>query len=99
MTGAFNCTLAPRLSVRNNVAAVEFYKFALQAVEVFRLEDNHSVVARLSVGGADFWVSEESPEHGNFSRDSLNGTSARMVLTVADPDAFCARAVAHGASE
>ncbi len=99
MPEPFRCTLAPWLSVRGGAAAVEFYKRALGAKEVFRLEDNGSVVARLSVDGAEFWVSDESPEHGNFSPVSLNGSSARLVLTVADPDALCAQAIAQGASQ
>jgi PhnB protein len=88
------------LSVRNGARAVEFYKSAFGAIEVFRIEDpGGSVVSRLSVDGAEFWLSDESPEHGNFSPESLNGSSARMVLTVPDPDAMFARAVAAGARE
>jgi len=58
-----------------------------------------SVVARLSVHGAEFWLSDESPEHGNFSPKSLGGGSVRMILTVPDPDAVFANAVAAGATE
>ena len=63
-TGSGPCTIAPWLSVRKSAQAVEFYKVAFGATEAFRLEDaGGGVVARLSVGGAEFWVSEESPEH------------------------------------
>jgi len=55
------------------------------------------VVARLSVAGAEFWVADESPEHGNFSPETLGGGTVRMVMVVADPDAAFARAVAAGA--
>ena len=75
----------------------EFYKSALGAAEMFRMEDGGSVVARLSVEGAEFWVGDESPEHGNFSPQTLGGSSVRMILTVADPDAVFVRAVAAGA--
>ena len=93
-------SVAPMLSVRNGARAVEFYKSAFGAIEVFRIEDpGGSVVSRLSVDGAEFWLSDESPQHGNFSPESLNGSSARMVLTVPDPDAMFARAVAAGARE
>ena len=45
--------IAPMLSVRNGAKAVEFYKAAFGAVELFRLDgDGGSVVAQLSVGGA-----------------------------------------------
>jgi PhnB protein len=93
-------SVAPWLSVRNGARAVEFYKAAFGAQEVFRLESpTGSVVSRLSIKGAEFWLSDESPEHGNFSPESLGGGSVRMVLTVPDPDAMFAQAVAAGARE
>src|SRR2546422_4392896 len=93
-------SIAPMLSVRNGARAVEFYKSAFGAIEVFRIEDpGGSVVSRLSVDGAEFWVSDESPEHGNFSPESLGGGSVRMVLTVPDPDTMFSKALAAGARE
>jgi PhnB protein len=92
-------TIAPMLSVRNGAAAVDFYKAAFGAVERFRLDgDGGSVVARLAVADAEFWVADESPEHANFSPESLGGSSARMVMVVDDPDAAYARAVSAGAT-
>jgi PhnB protein len=92
--------IAPMLSVRNGAKAVEFYRAALGAVELFRIDaPDGSVVARLAVDGAEFWVADESPEHRNFSPQTLGGGSVRMVMIVDDPDAVCARAVAAGATE
>lgn len=97
---AFPITIAPWLSVRNSAAAVEFYKQAFGAEEVYRLEDDAgSVVAQLSVDGATFWLADESPEHANFSPETLGGGTVRMVLTVSDPDTVFARAIAAGATE
>ena len=94
------CTIAPMLSVRRGAQAVEFYKAAFSAREVFRVESpDGAVVSRLSVDGAEFWVADESPGHQNFSPESLGGGSVRMILTVADPDAMFARAVNAGAKE
>jgi PhnB protein len=90
-------TIVPFLSVRNSAKAVEFYKSAFGAIELLRLEDNSSVVANLSVDGASFWVSDESPEHQNFSPETLNGGAVRMILTTEDPDAAFKRAVDAGA--
>ena len=68
---SFRCSIAPWLSVRNGAQAVEFYKSAFGATEVYRLDvPGGGVVARLSVDGAEFWLSDESPEHGNFSPES-----------------------------
>ena len=91
--------IAPMLSVRSGVRAIEFYKAAFGAGELFRLDsESGEVVARLSVGSAEFWLADESPEHFNFSPESLGGGSVRMVMTVEDPDAVFERAVAAGAT-
>ena len=97
-TGILECSVAPMLAFRNGARAVEFYKSAFGAIEVYRVEDPAgSVVSRLTVDGAQFWLSDESPEHGNFSPESLGGGSVRMILTVPDPDATFAQALAAGA--
>ncbi len=99
-TRTLKTSIAPWLSVRHSARAVDFYKSAFGAGEVFRLEaPDGGVVARLSVDGAEFWVSDESPEHSNFSPETLGGGSVRMVLTVADPDAVFNQARAAGAQE
>jgi PhnB protein len=91
--------IQPMLSIRNGKAALEFYKSAFGAKEVFLLEDSGSVLATLSIDGAEFWLADESPEHHNFSPESLNGSTTRMVLIVSDPDAVFARAISAGAKE
>jgi PhnB protein len=92
--------LAPWLSVRNAARAVEFYKTAFGAIEVFHLEDpGGAVVSRLSLDGFEFWLSDESPANGNFSPQTLGGATARMILTVADPEAVFAQALGAGAVE
>jgi len=90
--------IEPMLSVRNGAGAVEFYKAAFGAEVLFLLEDGGSVVAQLSVGGAVFWVADESPEHLNFSPETLGGGTIRLVMIVDDPDAAFERAVAAGAT-
>ncbi len=92
-------SIAPMLSVRNGARAIDFYKAAFGAGELFRLDsDSGEVVARLSVGAAEFWVADESPEHRNFSPESLGGGSVRMVMIVDNPDSAFDRAVAAGAT-
>jgi PhnB protein len=92
-----NTTLAPLLSVRNGAKAVEFYQLAFGAEVLTRIDsEDGAVVAQLSVDGAGFWLADESPAHANFSPESLHGSTVRLVLTVADPDALFTRAVAAG---
>jgi len=93
-------SVAPMLSVRRGSQAVDFYKAAFGATEIFRIESpDGAVVAHLAVGASEFWVADESPEHKNFSPESLGGATTRMVLTVDDPDAVYAQAVSAGAAE
>ena len=88
------------LSVRRGAQAVEFYKAAFGARELFLFGDDASgVVAHVAVEDSDFWVTDESPEHQNFSPETLNGGTVRMVIVTADPDALFARAIAAGAKE
>jgi PhnB protein len=92
-------TLAAFLSVRNGAKAVEFYKSAFGAQELFRHEDpNAGIVCNLTINGYGFWVADESPEHKNFSPETLNGGTVRMILTIEDPDAAFDQAIAAGAT-
>jgi PhnB protein len=99
-SSSFQCAIAPWLSVRQGAKAVAFYKTAFGATEAFRIDaPDGAVVARLSVSGAEFWLGDESPQHHNFSPESVGGKgTVRMVLTVADPDAVFNRAVSAGAT-
>src|SRR5579862_2325615 len=96
---AIATTIAPWLCLRGGARAVDFYKAAFGAKELFRLDAGDGVVARLSVDGAEFWLSDESPENHNFSPESLGGITVRIIITVADPDAVFARAIKAGAKE
>ena len=97
---ATGTSVAPMLSVRNGARAVEFYKTVFGAAEEFRIEaPDGAVVCRLSVDAGEFWVADESPEHGNFSPESLGGGTVRMVLTVPNPDATFSKALAAGAKQ
>ena len=94
--------ISPQLSVRRGREALEFYKAAFGAVEIYRVggaDENEDVVAQLSVGNASFWVSDESPPNKNFSPESLGGSTVRLLLVVEDPQSVVERAVALGATE
>jgi len=68
----------------NGVIAVEFYKSAFNAVETYRLETPDGLVVKLSVDGAEFWISDGSANEE--LKNPLGGNSIRMILIVADPD-------------
>ena len=90
-----------QLSVRRGREAVEFYKQAFGAVEVYRVggsDANPAVVSQLEVGDGSFWVADESPEHLNFSPETVGGGTVRLLLIVDDPDLVIERAVGAGAT-
>lgn len=90
-------TIAPMLSVRGGKAAVDFYMAAFGAEVVFKIEaPDGAVVAELSAGQSRFWVADESPEHKNFSPETLGGATVRMVMVVPDPDTAFQRAIDAG---
>jgi PhnB protein len=87
------------LSVRHGTSAIEFYKIAFGARELFRVDNEMGeVVARLAVGRAEFWLADESPAHGNFSPETLGGGTVRLLLILEEPEAAFERAVAAGAT-
>jgi PhnB protein len=87
-----------QLSVRRGPEALAFYAAAFGA-EVDYQVGEESIVAQLSIGGeATFWVADESPEHFNFSPETVGGPTVRMLLIVDDPDASITRAVDAGAT-
>jgi PhnB protein len=96
---AHQTAIIPTLSLRNGAAAIEFYKKAFGAVKLMCITSpDGSVVAEMSIEGARFFLADESPEHGNFSPQTVGGVTTRIALLVANPDAVADRAVAAGAT-
>jgi PhnB protein len=92
--------IQPWLNVRNSRDALAYYKAAFGATELYNHDGGvDGVVAKLGINGAEFWISEESPEHRNFSPDTVNGTTTRIILIVPDPERVLERASKCGARE
>lgn len=93
-------SIAPWLSVSNAVKAVAFYKTAFNAIETYRLETPDGLVIKLSINGAEFWISGDMNDHHNIKAlHPLGGNTVRMILTVNDPDTVFANAISAGATE
>jgi PhnB protein len=91
-------SLAPWISVP--VGAIDFYKSAFDATEVYHHDDpSGGVVVRLSANGAEFWLSQESPDSASPTAEPVGGGMIRLILTVSNPDEVFARAVKAGAKE
>jgi PhnB protein len=91
---ALMTSIAPWISVSDGQRAVDYYKAAFGAVERYRAEDEAGrvQVAHLGVDDADFWLQEDLDARGAEG-------PIRMILTVEDPDAVFAQAIAAGATE
>lgn len=94
----FETAITPMLSVRGGPGAIDFYKRAFGAIELTRFpRPDGGVVAELAIDGVRFGLTDESREAQNLSPESLGGTSVRINLVVANPDAVAERAIAAGA--
>lgn len=62
-------------------------------------DDEPAIVAQLSLNGTSFWVSDEAPAIGNYSPETLAGTTVKLLLVTDDPEAVHARAIAAGARD
>jgi PhnB protein len=91
--------VTPYLCVRDAARAIEFYKEALGAIEVVRLAGPSGKVghADLRIGRAHIMLSDEFPEMGVRSPQTLGGSPVSLELYTEDADALFARAVAAGA--
>ena len=93
-------SIAPWLSVQDCITAIDFYKSAFGAVETYRLEaPDGGLVVKLSVDGAEFWLSGATTQQVDSKKELLGGDSVRMILTVPDPDSVFQSALKAGATE
>lgn len=93
-------SIQPWLSVQNSAKACTFYKNAFGAIETYRMESpDGGLVVRLSVEGAEFWVSGQSADNHETTKEILGGDSVKIILTVDDPDLLFEKAISAGAAE
>lgn len=96
-------SVTPYLSVQNAALAIEFYKKALGAAEVVRMDMPGGKVghAELQIGDSRIMLADEFPDMPEAvarSPKSLGGTSFGINLYVEDVDARFKRAVEAGAT-
>jgi PhnB protein len=96
MSATTTPSIAPWLAVGDATRAVDYYRAAFGAVEIYRLagDDGTIEVAQLSIGGAVFWVQKDA----DASPAGRAAGSIRLILSVDHPDSVFERAVAAGAA-
>ncbi|MEK2647042.1 VOC family protein [Bdellovibrio sp. BCCA] len=90
--------LTPYICIRGAAKAIEFYKKAFGAEELFRMEDPSGKIghAEIRVAGGNLMIADEFPEMDFRSPESLGGNPMTLHLYVKDVDAFTDRAVKAG---
>ena len=93
-------TVTPHLICAGAADAIEFYKNAFGAVELFRLPmaDGKIMHAALRIGDSMVMLVDEMPEWKALGPNSLGGSSITIHLQVEDSDAVFAQAVKAGAT-
>ena len=94
-------TVTPYVTVRGAAGAIEFYKRAFGAREIFRWTDSDGDIrhAEVVIGDSPIMVTDEAPEFGMSGPHSPGASPVHMFLYVEDADATFDRAVAAGATE
>ncbi|MEO8363715.1 MAG: VOC family protein [Ilumatobacteraceae bacterium] len=91
-------TVTPYLNIRGAVAAIEFYKKAFGATELYRLAMTDGTIAHaeIQIGNSKIMLAEESEQWGNKSPQTLKGSPVSLCIYVEDVDAVFAKAIALG---
>jgi PhnB protein len=93
-------TVTPYLYIAGGAKALEFYKAAFGAIELFRMADPTGRVghAEIQIGDSRIMLADEHPQMGVRGPISLGGPSSSILLYVDNVDARFQQAVAAGAT-
>ena len=92
--------LSPYLIVKGAAQAIDFYRKAFGAKELFRLSEPGGKIghAELEIGRCRMMLADEYPDFGALSPVTVGGSPVALHLYVEDVDAIVARATAAGAT-
>jgi uncharacterized glyoxalase superfamily protein PhnB len=92
-------TVTPHLILKNGSAAIEFYKKAFGAKELFQMPgpDGRLMHAEIVIGDSIVMLADEFPEMGARGPQTLGGSTVTISLYVEDMDAVFNQALAAGA--
>ncbi len=94
-------TVTPYLIIKGAAAAIDFYKRAFGAIELFRMGGPEGKVghAEIKIGDSPIMLADENPEMGALSPQTIGGTPMSIMLYVEDVDAVFNQAIAAGAEQ
>lgn len=93
-------TVSIYIAVKDAAAAIDFYRRAFGAEELYRLvgPDGRIGHAEMRLGDSTIMLSDEYPDFGALSPVSVGGSPVKFYLAVEDADAFAAQALREGAT-
>ncbi|MFN7927072.1 MAG: VOC family protein [Blastocatellia bacterium] len=93
-------TVTPYLILSDAAKAIDFYKQAFGAVELFRMDSPEGKIghAELKIGDSPIMLADEHPQMGYRSVQTLGGSPISIMLYVEDSDAIYQQAIAAGAT-
>src|ERR1700687_5228808 len=95
-------TITPALGVKDSAKAIEFYKKSFGAKEVMRFPaagGRGIMHAELQIGDSRFFISDEMPNMGSKSPETIGGVASTLSLYVEDTDAMYKQDTSAGAKE
>ncbi len=92
-------SITPYLIIKGAAKAIDFYKKAFGAVELFRMAGPDGKIghAEMKFGDSPIMLADEHPEMGALSPQTVGGSSVGMMFYVEDVDTRFNQAVAAGA--
>ena len=93
-------SVTPYLIIRGAADAIEFYKKAFGAIELFRFPGPDGKIghAEMQVGNSRIMLADEYPDMGYNGPQTLGGSPIALMIYLADVDAVFNRAVEAGAT-
>ena len=93
-------SVTPYLIIKGAADAIEFYKKAFGATELFRMEHQGKVGhAEIKIGDSPIMLADEFPEMKYFSPATLGNTPVSLMIYVEDVDTTYKQAISAGGTE
>jgi len=93
-------SLTPYLVVDGAAEALEYYKKAFGAIELFRMPHGDKIGhAEMRIGDSQFMLADGNPEMGYKGPNAYGGTPVSLMIYVEDCDAVYQQAIDAGGTE
>ena len=94
-------SVTPYLIIKGAAEAIEFYKNAFGATELFRMPQPDGKIghAEIKIGDSPIMLADEFPQMGHVSPKTLGGSPVSLMIYVEDVDTVFSKAISQGAEQ